>query len=67
MAFFEIDDLVSYYGKVEVVSHVSIIAEAREAAHDLIRSDPDLAAHPVTEEYFRTYFTERTSGLGMVG
>ena len=30
MAFFEVEDLVSYYGKVEVVSHVSITAEAGE-------------------------------------
>src|SRR5690625_1979121 len=30
MAFFEVEDLVSYYGKVEVVSHVSIVAEAGE-------------------------------------
>ena len=30
MAYFEVEDLVSYYGKVEVVSHVSITAEAGE-------------------------------------
>ena len=30
MAFFQVDDLVSYYGKVEVVSHVSITADAGE-------------------------------------
>lgn len=51
----------------DLVEDVSIIAEAREAAHYLIRLDPDLATHPITEEYYRTYFTERTSGLGMVG
>ena len=51
----------------DLVEDVDILAEAREAAMDLIRSDPDLAQHPIVGAYYRRYYAERASGFVRVG